>query len=125
MRYQNSVVLGYNLEFQIGSNSPHSVFPYRSINFYQYSLFPRQDERSSSVSIRPYCTAIYDILLNGSFRCITEFNKVLCISTQIFCYFVCLMTEHSPQKTLFSNPAFFAQGGKPGFTSHTQQQVKM
>jgi hypothetical protein len=43
-----SVVVGYTLEFQIGSSSPHSVFAYGTINFSQYALFPSHQQRNSS-----------------------------------------------------------------------------
>jgi len=76
IRYHISVVVGYTLEFQIGSNSPHSVFAYGTINSSQYYLFPSHEDRSSSACNRPNFAAICDSHLNGSFRCrLTEFNQ--------------------------------------------------
>ena len=44
--YHISVVVRYTLEFQIGSNSPHSVFAYETINSCQYFLFPSHEDRA-------------------------------------------------------------------------------
>ena len=79
IRYHISVVVGYTLEFQTGSNSPHSLFAYGTINSSQYSLFPSHEDRSSSACNSPNFAAICNIHLNGSFRCkVTEFNHVWC-----------------------------------------------